>query len=48
MADQVGKNASHKGTKQFKRKGHTAGAYGNDPSTQARGAAKQTGRELKP
>lgn len=49
--DQVGNNASQKGTTQFKRKGQTSGAFGNDPAVQAKGSAKQTpgsGNELKP
>lgn len=48
MADQVGKNATMRGTNQFVRKGQTAGAFGNDPNQQAKGQARQTTRELKP
>lgn len=48
MADQVGKNATHKGTNQFMRKGHTSGPYGNEPSVRAKGKAAATPRELKP
>lgn len=47
MADQVGKNGSMRGTDQFKRKGQTAGAYGNEPSVQAKGVSAQSARELK-
>lgn len=47
MADQVGKNASHKGTPQFKRKGQTAGPYGNDPAVRAKGKASSPSRDLK-
>lgn len=48
MADQVGKNATMKGTNQFMRKGHTSGAYGNQPAVQAKGQGRQTAQELKP
>lgn len=48
MPDQVGKNATPKGTNQFMRKGHTAGPYGNDPGVKAKGKASATPRELKP
>lgn len=48
MADQVGKNATQKGTNQFMRKGHTAGAFGNDPAVQAKGRAAQVRNELTP
>lgn len=44
----VGKNASHGGTKQFMRQGHTAGPYGNDPNKDAAGQAGAPARELKP
>lgn len=39
---------SRKGTNQFMRQGHTAGQYGNDPSTDAKGKAGQPAREIKP
>jgi hypothetical protein len=38
-----------KGTNQFMRQGHTAtDAYGNNPSSDAKGKAAQPPRELKP
>lgn len=37
-----------KGTNQFMRQGHTAGAYGNEPSTEAKGQAAKPAKELKP
>lgn len=46
--DQVGKNSSHKGTKQFKKKGQTAGPYGNDPTVRAKGKAGAPARDLQP
>lgn len=48
MADQVGKNATMKGTTQFMRKGHTAGPFGNDPAVKAKGKAGAPTRDLKP
>lgn len=48
MADQVGKNATMKGTNQFKRRGQTAGPYGNDPGVQPKGKAAAPARDLKP
>lgn len=48
MADQVGKNATMKGTTQFKRKGQTAGTYGNDPAARPKGKAAAPARDLKP
>lgn len=43
-AEQVPK----KGTNQFMRMGHTASAYGNDPSKDAKGEVAGKPRELKP
>lgn len=48
MPDQVGKNATPKGTNQFMRKGQTAGGFGNDPAVQAKGGGRQAARDLKP
>jgi hypothetical protein len=42
-----GEQLPRKGTNQFMRMGHTAGAYGNDPSTDAKGGLTKSPRELK-
>ena len=45
--DRVGADATYGGTNQFKRKGHTAGAFGNDPAIKAKGAAAGNASDLK-
>lgn len=37
-----------KGTNQILRQGHTAGPFGNDPTTEAKGVAAEKARDLKP
>lgn len=45
MADQ---SPTKRGTGMFMRQGHTSGIYGNDPSTDAKGAISAPPRDLKP
>lgn len=40
--------SSKKGTNQFMRMGHTSGIYGNDPSSDAKGAVGTPPKDLKP
>jgi len=46
--ESVGNDASHKGTNQFSRQGHTAGVYGNSPTVDAKGGPAAPPKELKP
>lgn len=47
--ESVGNDASHKGTNQFSRQGHTEGLYGNSPSTSGKGGITAgSPKELKP
>lgn len=46
-SESVGKDASHKGTNQFMRQGHTSHIYGNNPSTDAQGGITSPPKDLK-
>jgi hypothetical protein len=47
--ESVGNDMGKRGTNQFMRQGHTASnAYGNSPSTDAKGAAGASPKDLKP